>query len=135
MGGEWFLKARAGGGCAAGVSPKCREQANAYNASKWRRLPKSFAEPQNKSGAVCDRCNAILLREAAAAAPKKAAPKRSHRSPYTLRQKVPSARKRAKPRSEVDVLMGDSYQLGPGRFSDPVNWDGRKRPRDEGATA
>ena len=135
MGREWYEKALRGGGCAARVSPKCREQANAYNASKWRRLPKSFAEPQNKSGAACDRCNAILLRVAAAAAPKKAAPKRSHRSPYTLRQKLPSPRKRAKPRTEVDVLMGDSYQLGPGRFSDPINWDGRKRPRDEGATA
>ena len=135
MGGEWFLKAQAGGGCAAAVNDRCYKRATRYNEGEWRALPSGFRKPKNQSGAACRRCIAYLLRNAKAEPPKKAAPKRSHRSPYTLRQKLPSPRKRAKPRSEVDVLMGDSYQLGPGRFSDPINWDGRKRPRDEGATA
>ena len=135
MGREWHQKALRGGGCAARVSPNCRQRANAHNAEKWKPLPKSFAKPQNKSGAACDRCHAYLLRKAATAAPKRPASSRPRNSPYAQRLSLKASSKRAKPRSEVDVLMGDSYQLGPGRFSDPINWDGRKRPRDEGATA
>ena len=135
MGGEWFLKAQAGGGCAAAVNDRCYGRATRYNKDDWRELPRDFQKPKNKSGAACRRCIAHLLREAAAAAPKRPASNRPRNSPYAQRLSLKASSKRAKPRSEVDVLIGDSYQLGPGRQSEPINWDGRKRPRDEGATA
>ena len=122
---DWYQKALRGGGCAARVSGQCYGFAGRRNQDQWTKLPDGFPSAVNASGACCRRCHPTALRRAKAAAPAAAprpAPKRDGLRPRGG-PSPPKKRPSAPRRRQSELLTGGAYRTGPGRRSEPVNWD------------